>query len=513
MDTFEHLALGNSLTINTYGNPFLPVDDSGQVAINMQRFGEDGLPRSVAGLSLQPGEIIALAGDYFTDKNWDMKLYLPECRSFKSIEELGRYLIQRHPHEHEENALYMAYQNLASDEVKPEDIQRIFSIVSTDYIPFSKTLNGYMQNLMLYLRVKDYGEMLDRNQTHFTPWAVRCYILGHHMALQYARFSWFLNQLSENHLMQPPDALCEALSNQLIKGDGCSPEDLRRLAHQYHALSLGIECFSFHYYTDHFAAGHMSQMGDLRKALPQKFKLWGSILTNNIHNELNRVGAFTKRPYDPTPNPEEPPVTAHGDGSFENCLNAFNKEACINGMQHSLSDIDRALKTGKMRRQTKFGGLEHLPDVDYQYRQHQPLLLMQEGIIYRRKHPSKIKRIKPSDYEAMQANPLAHGYVELKTKWQAFKLVAKLRLLPFAYEGRVATVSEAYRQATEEDEAQRNPKRQPVPAPPCEDQPLFDERSPKKARKNSLRANRFFEPADAVDISAEEPLNTSSLSA
>ncbi|MCC5791374.1 MAG: type IV secretion protein Dot [Legionellaceae bacterium] len=500
MDTLEHVVLGNSLRIQTFDNPLLSVDEQGQLRINLHRLDAANLPRSVPQLWLTPGEIIAMV-DYFTEKNWDMVLDLPRCPSYEDSVRLGRDLIRRPPFAHEERALYQAYQNLAADDVKPKDIARIFSITSANYIPFSKTLNSYAQLLMLFLRVKDYGEMLNRNQTHFTPWAVRCYILGHHQALQYARFSWYLRQLSEDRHFLPPDALCADLGERL-QAPGCdfSPQSLRQRAQQFHALSLGIECYTFHYYSDHFATGHMSQVGNLRKALPERFGVWGGILANNMHDEINRVGALTTRPYDPTPNPQEPPLPARGDGAFNSCLNAYNKDACIAGMQHSLADIEQALSTGRIAEQTCYGGLEHLADVDYQYRQHQPLFIMREERIYQRGHLDKIRLLSPADYQRMLADPGAYGYQQLKTKWQAFKLVAKLRLLPFLYKGKVQAISEEYRHEIEADEAARNPGREPVPAPPCplrRQQPVAVHASrPQEPRPLHLGANSLFAPAN-----------------
>ncbi|PUT40146.1 type IV secretion protein Dot, partial [Legionella taurinensis] len=144
-----------------------------------------------------------------------------------------------------------------------------------NYVPFSPTLNFYAQQLMYYFRVKDYGEMLVRNQTHFTPWSIRVYILGHAIALRYARLSYELKQLAtdRNYQSDNPDLI--TLKNSLQnKNETLSSNTLLDLANRYHAQAYSIELFTFHYYSDHFATGHMSMIGDLRVVLKERFGVW-----------------------------------------------------------------------------------------------------------------------------------------------------------------------------------------------------------------------------------------------
>ncbi|ASQ47488.1 type IV secretion protein Dot [Legionella clemsonensis] len=478
MDTKEHTELGNSLRFTSIeGNPYLRIDEQGVLHLTLQRYQENSFPEPMR-LEMTAGEIIAMAADFFTDRDWNMKLDLPSCHSFETAENfsldalnnsLGDYLIEQPVTEKEEDALLKAYNNLASPDVSRANIDLIYKIDSSNYLPFSATLNDYMKQLMFFLRVRDYGEMLNRNQTHFTPWSVRVYTLGHHLALKYAHIAAELKQLIANTdyegVSLESRTVLHALRNQ--KKD-LSTDLLQDLFYRYQALAYCVELFIFHYYTDHFAAGHMSMVGDLRVLLTERFGTWGSILANNLHNELNRVGVYTKRPYDPTPTPTEAPASARGDGDFNSCINHFNKAACIAGMQCSLMDIEHVIAGETVPSQRKYGGLEHLPDVDPNYRQLQPLLVLgKDTKIYYRENLSHIKTLSPSDYNQLKATPSQWGYRELKGKWDAFVLVAKLRLFPYIYDGKVQPLTASELKRIEEEEHALNPEREPIPTPPC----------------------------------------------
>ncbi|WP_018577793.1 hypothetical protein [Legionella shakespearei] len=468
MDTREHTEIGDGLRLdNIENNPYLRIDEAGVLHVRLQRFGENNLPEPMA-LELSAGEIIAMAGDYFTQADWTMVLDLPKCERFNSAIDLGKFLIHQPVKQEEEDALITAYNNLAAPDVSRKEIDRIYAINDARYIPFSDTLNFYVQQIMFYLRVKDYGEMLNRNQTHFTPWSVRVYVLGHSIALRYARLSYELKQWAadSNYQSDNPD-LANIKASFAQKNQTLSKDDLIELAHRYHAQAYSMELFTYHYYTDHFAAGHMSMVGDLRRIMKERFGVWGSILVNNLHDEINRVGVFCVKPYDPTPDKTEAPSRSRGDGKFDSCLNQFNKKECVAGITASMSDVNDVLYGSAIPAQKNFGGLEHMPDVDYNSRQHEPLLVLSKGKIFYRNHLSRINIISPTEYEALRDNPKEHGYSELTSKWGAFKLVAKLRVLPFFYEGVVQPLSEEQRAAIVLDEKQRSPDRRPIPAPDC----------------------------------------------
>lgn len=470
MDTLEHTELGDGLRIDPIEvaeNPYIRIDEKGVVHLRLQRFGEDNLPEPMS-LEMSLGEIIAMAGDFFTQANWTMDLDLPDCDRFRSSIDLGRYLIRQPVTQKEESALITAYNNLAAPDVSRKQIDRIYTIAKAHYIPFSPTLNFYAQQLMYYLRVKNYGEMITRNQTHFTPWSVRVYILGHTIALRYARLAFELKQLAadSNYQSDNPDLL--AVKNSFVKNQELlSDKALIDLAHRYQAQAYSMELFTFHYYSDHFATGHMSMIGDLRVILTERFGVWGSILANNIHDEINRIGVYTLRPYDPTPDSVSAPIRSRGDGKFDTCLNHFNKQACHDGMTSSLKDINRVISGGEIPAQKKFGGLEYMPDVDFNSRQHRPLLILSDNKVYYRTNLSKIQVLSPTEYEILRANPQDYGYTELTSKWGAFKLVSKLRLFPYIYSGEVIPVSDEQLAEIKLDEHQRSPQRMPIPDPSC----------------------------------------------
>ncbi|WP_058527892.1 hypothetical protein [Legionella erythra] len=466
MDTKEHTALGNALTFKVKNNPYLKIGEQGTLHLRLMRFSNTGFPEPMA-MELSFGEIIAMAGDFFTDATWVMDLNLPKCHGQKT-KSIGKKLINQPVRPEDHQALLRAYNNLASPEVSRGDIDKIYRIDQTRYLPFSDTLNDYVKQLMFYLRVKDYGEMLNRNQTHFTPWSVRVYTIGHHLALEFTRIAYELQQLANDPNSMPKQAATRDLLDRLNKGKSLTADELRDLAYRYQAMGLGLELFTLHYYSDHFASGHMSMVSDLRVLLQERFGILGGILANDLHNELNRVGVYTTRAYDPTPTPSDPPNPARGDSDFDECINHFNKTACLSGMQKSLGDLERVFQGGELPAQDQYAGLEDLPDVDKTYRQPQPLLVLDanEGIFYRN-DLSKIHLLSPSDYQQLRENPGAHGYSPLTSKWSAFNLVAKLRLFPYVYQGKLQTLSLNESLRIQKEEQDLNPERQPIPIPPC----------------------------------------------
>ncbi len=474
METKEHIEVGNALRIaNIDGNPYLRVDEFGVLHLRLQRFGENNIPVPMD-LELSAGEVVAMAGDYFTQADWTVGLNLPHCERFESSVDVGRHLIDSPVTQEEQSALIAAYNNLAAPDVTRSKIDRIQTINNTNYLPFSPTLNSYVQQLMLLIRVKNYGEMLTRNQTHFTPWSIKVYVLGHTIALRYARLSHELKKLAQDNTYHSDNPDLHALKAHFAKQDETSSKDsIIELAHRYQAQAYSIELFTFHYYSDHFATGHMSVVGILRVALQARFGTWGSILANNLHDEVNRIGLYTNKPYDPTPNASEGPTRSRGDGHFDTCLNQFNRKECIAGMTASLNDINAVLNGGNTPEQDQYGGLEHMPDLDFNIRQHQPLLLICDKKIFYRPHLSEIRIISPSEYEDLRQNPEEYGYKELTSKWDAFKLVAKLRLFPYVYGGEVVPVPTKNMNQILLDEKRRNPQRLPISDPMCalEDEP------------------------------------------
>lgn len=479
MDTKEHTELGDALRFHGWdtlqGNPYINIDEKGILHLHMQGMSELGLPEPI-GLKVSAGAIIAMSGDYFGGREVDLNL--PRICEFKAnpktfdssgkCETFEKYLITKRVTESEEQKLMSSYKRLANHNVQQSDIDTIYTINNGNYIPFSSTLNFYVQQLMFALRVKNYSEILNRNLSHFTPWSVRVYTIGHSIALKYACIYYELNQFLDDSDYQSENSDFNALLEALKQTqDGLTRNVLLDLAHRYQALALGMEFFCFHYYTDHFAAGHVSFMGDLRVLLPERFGVWGSILVNNLHDELNRVTVYTKRIYDPTPDNSEPPVTAGGDGDFDVANNYFNKQACLTGMASSLHDLHRVFNGKKLPKQSQYGGLEQMPDIDTQYRQPQPLILLgQDGKIYYRTDLNHIETLSPSQLQATYVAPLQHGYTELSNRFEAFSLVFKLRVLPFVYTSQVKTLTAEQLKLLEAEESELNPGRRPIPQPP-----------------------------------------------
>ncbi|WP_454784483.1 hypothetical protein [Legionella sp. WA2024007413] len=479
MNTNEHTELGDALRFQDWesleGNPYVTIDEKGGLRLQVQGFNEFGLPEPI-GLNVSAGVIIAMSGDYFGGK--EVSLDLPSVGEFKKKrktldrtgagETLGKYLIKKPVTQDEELKLINSYKRLANNQVHQSDIDTIYTINNGNYIPFSSTLNFYVQQLMFALRVKNYSDILNRNLSHFTPWSVRVYTIGHHIALKYARIYYELKQYITHPDYQSKNKDFSALLELLkLTPNGLDKDKLHDLAHRYQALALGMEFFCFHYYTDHFAAGHISFMGDLRALLPQHFGIWGSILVNNLHDELNKVTVYTKRIYDPSPDNSEPPVTTSGDNDFNIANNYFNKQACLAGMTCSLQDLNFVFNGSKLPEQTQYGGLEQMPDIDDAYRQPQPLILLgDDNKIYYRTDLNHIEILSPSQLQATYAAPSQYGYTELSSKFEAFLLVFKLRMLPFIYSSQVETLTSEQLKLLETEENELNPGRKPIPQPP-----------------------------------------------
>ncbi|CEG56508.1 hypothetical protein [Legionella fallonii] len=480
MDTQEHTELGNALRFIGWdelkGNPYISFDEQGTMHLNLQGIAENGLPQHID-LILSAGEVVGMSGDYFGGGETDLKLDLPSKHDFThnrqsyetdySCENLGEYLINEPITESEMQKLIESYLKLANPSVQKSEIDTIYAINGANYIPFSSTLNGYVQQLMFALRVKNYGEILNRNLSHFTPWSVRVYILGHSIALKYARMSYELKRLIEDEHYTSNNEEFNTLIATLKQSNELSKDKLQDLVYRYQALALGMELFCFHYYSDHYAAGHGALVGDLREELPARFGLLGGILVNSVHDELNRVTVYTKKPYDPTPDITDPPVEAGGDGDFNSAKNYYNRLACIAGMQESMQDLHNVFLGHDIPKQAKYGGLEKLPDIDVNYRQPQPLFLLgDDNKIYYRTNLSKIRILAPSEFQETYRSPTRHGYTELTNSFMAFILVIMLRVFSYFYEGQLQPLTEGELRRIEFEEALLNPGRKPIPQPP-----------------------------------------------
>jgi hypothetical protein len=475
MDTNEHTELGNLIRIKDWsvleGNPFINFDENDTLLLDLQGIDEQGFPVELEKLTRIPGGVLlGMSGDYFGGKEVDFDL--PTLAQFNQSPEtysnsisLGHFFTEDPVTDMQRVRLICSYDKLTKS--SHEEIETIYKINNANYIPFSSTLNFYMQQLMFALRVKNYGEMLNRNLSHFTPWSVRTYVIGHHLALRYAHLHYEFKKLSENKDYESKNEEFKILCKILQETSAIeNHEFLLELAHRYQALALGMELFCFHYYSDHFAAGHGSFMGDLRSLLPERFGTFGSILVNNLHDEANRVTIYTYKPYDINANRNEQPVEAGGDGDFDNPDNAKNKQACLDGMHASLEDLHAVFRGENAPEQEKYAGLPHLPDVAPDSRQTGPLFILgNDNIIYYRTNLRKINILSPGQLDMVYEKPLENGYSKLTSKWTAFVLVVKLRLFSYFYQGKVVPLTAEQLRAIEKDERARNPDRIPIPTP------------------------------------------------
>ncbi|MBN9229422.1 MAG: hypothetical protein J0I93_01105 [Legionella sp.] len=475
MDTNEHTQLGNSVRINNWqklkNNNYVHFDNNGTLSITMQRLDDDGMPVPL-NLKMTAGQVCGMSGDYYGGN--EVSLNLPTHKEFDESDEydkyqqkLGKYLTSKPINDEEMDKLLDSYRRLANPQTTIKEIETIYKINNARYIPFSETLNFYVQQLMFATRVRNYGDMLTRNMSHFTPWSIRAYAISHFLALRYARLAYHLEQWSlDPNYHSENDEFLRIRDTLKPFPAKTTPTQLQDLSHRYTALSLGIEFFGFHYYTDHFAAGHGSFIGDLRVELPKRFGLWGSILVNSLHDEENKFSVNTVKPYDPTPDPKDAPIQAYGDGSFDLPANHYNKNACLNGMHASLNDIQKALQGEQTPNPAHYSGYEHMPDIDYNYRQHTPLILLgNDNKIYFRQELSTLKIVSPSLLEKIYQAPHEYGYQELSSKAQALWLVMRLRVLPLSYKPKIQSLSAPELDDIVTDEKRRIPGRQPQETP------------------------------------------------
>lgn len=476
VDTKEHTELGNLLRFAHWDvlqdNPFVHIDNNGVLHLSLQGIADNGLPEHVD-IRVPAGVVVGMSGDYFGGK--EVEFELPSQSIFRKeikgkdtayvCEELGDYLVNEPSTDIEEIKMRKSYTRLASTHVTNQDIDTIYEIDNALYVGFSEAINGYIQQIMFALKVKNYADMLNRNLSHFTPWSVRAYIIGHKIALKYARIAYELQLLIDDQQYDSDNEQFRAVIEILKFNHGESIDNaiLQEYAHRYQTLALGVELFSFHYYSDHFAAGHGALIGDLRDLLPQRFGFLGGVLVNNLHDELNNVTVYTRRPYDPTPDTTDAPVEAGGDGDFDQESNSVNKQSCIDGMHESLEDILHVLKGGEIPHQAKYGGLEQLPDIDTSYRQPQPLFLLgSDDRIFYRKDTRRIRTLSPSQFKAAYDDPEAYGYAVLNSYFDALILVIKLRFFPFLFAGVPEPLSDEELKAVEEEERALNPARKPI---------------------------------------------------
>ncbi|WP_131782722.1 hypothetical protein [Legionella gresilensis] len=508
METFEHKAAGDQIRIETFNNPYLHGSDTlnpnpkNKLTLTLMQL-VDGVPVPLD-LNLSAGDIVALAGDYYTKAGWGNELELPPSLNQGSDTYENRQVIDLPIKLTEQNAFNEAYHDLASPTVKSTDIKRIYSI--------EEKLPSLLQQLVYSLTVKNYGAKLENNEAHFAPWSMRAYLVGHNTALRMGYLAYVCQQLADGNLFPNEKTIPQELRAALIKIKSDpnkykfnKPLDIyQELRNRYHALAVSYELFTLHFYSDHFAGGHLSRIGLLRKKMPEQFGVWGSILINNMHNEDNTDGVTTtnslqfikygkhKKFRNDSTHKEDSFIALHedcqayGDGTYAKRNNDENSNMLINGMDNSLGDIAHIMTTGHVRKPEAYGGLTFLPEIDYTKRQTQPLFIQgKDGKVYFRQDVRTIKMLSPAEFKNTLETPADYGYQEL-TKFKAFLLVFKLRVLGFYFSPRIKELT-PFRKATiqENEQKQAQPKRLGIEADSkaCRSKPISIPLQPVK-RKN-----------------------------
>lgn len=440
MKTVEHREAGDKIGIKSLGNQYLVVDKrlipSAPPVITLMRK-VNGIPVPITSLKLTAGEIVALAGDYYTKAGWGFAL---QTTNTINSEEASKELLKIEIAPRESLAFKEAFDDMASPKTTRKAIDRIFSWEKTSWIPDS------LKQLIYSLTVPNYFSKLSNNEAHFAPWSLRAYLVGHHTALQTAAIAYQFKQLEEETLIDLPQEIVGILEQieknpQAYGFDQFPGYDSKvlyiALKERYHALAVAQDLFALHFYSDHFAGGHMSRMGILRQRLPEQFGFLGGILVNNMHNEDNTNGVASVNLYRRKQETEtfqmlKEQDQAYGDGTYDEQDNNKNADMLVNGMDSSLGDIASMMKTGKMPDQVNYGGLSFMNDINYHKPQLQPMFIYTDKGPFFRKNIAAIDTLSPSDYKATVDNPEQHGYQKL-TSFQALVLVTKLRLLSFFY--------------------------------------------------------------------------------
>ncbi|HHF7345118.1 TPA: hypothetical protein ACPSKB_001536 [Legionella feeleii] len=458
METNEHRNAGNKIRIMTLGNPYLEgseglsESDNNNLHVRMMRL-VNGIPVPLE-FALEAGDIVALAGDYYTKEGWGLDLQLPPLTGHVKKDNKALFNLPVSP---KETDVYLqAYGDLASPTLREADIQQIYAIEERTYIPFFPALNNIFQQLVYAFRVNGYNKKLTLNEAHFAPWSTRAYMVGHTEALHSTELAYAFKLLAaegdlseiEPGILSEARRVAEAIGqNPTAYGYNDSLLDNKtlynELYYRYHALAVGQDLFTMHFYSDHFAGGHLSRIGLLRQIMPAQFGNWGSILINNMHNEDNTFGLNVLNPFQPKGykhygadtvfgvNPSQD--QAYGDGTYFERSNDEDSNQLINGMDNSLGDITRRLLGGKKPQPSQYGGLAFLPEVNYKESQPQPLLIHGlDGRVYYRADISRVDVLSAEQYTLTRQDPANHGYKELGY-FSAIWLVAKLRLLSFIY--------------------------------------------------------------------------------
>ncbi len=459
METIEHTDAGNQIMFGTStDNPYLSggrytnSNNLQPLKLNLMRL-DDGLP-SPSQLELTAGQVVALAGDYYTHPGWGNVLQLPNITGAKCPYQQSAEIDVSSI---ESNAFEQSYQALSLARMK--DIEKIYQL-EKDYEQNPTAMKQYLNQLRLQKIIPQYLSALKNNTAHFSPWSTRAYLVGHHRALHYARVANQLKRLADGHItLNDVNEEVGIIYHKIRKKSGnfktCSRQAmLKEYHHRYYTLAVSMDLSAMHYYSDHFASGHLSRLGLLRTEMAKQFGLAGQLLVNSMHNEDNHLGvqvthgerhAFS-RPFRHTLS------VAHGDGKYHKSSNDSNANNMLNGMTASLGEIYQvanATDDKQIHPKQYLAATTFLPRVDDKAVQYEPMfVLTPKGEIFYRKDLTKPQMISAKKYQRLLQAPekFPHRYASLSL-FDAWILVIKTRI--FGTSANVESIN--FNSAPEED--------------------------------------------------------------
>lgn len=447
METLEHLRLGNAIDYqNLHENPHLKQIDS---VWHIRLFQMDGWMPTPLDHWMSFGDIVAMSGDFFTKAGFYKDLFVPEREPgelwYDAVTRMINYPVQ--PTEYQ--TIREAYADLPQHNPDGRHVSDIYAIEKKTYFPIG-LINQLIQQALLYLSVPNYGPKLTQNFDHFSPWNIRTYVAGHNQALNYARLGYYFDSLAKdlNYNPEPKgddDAAIKdtpltikTMINTYTSSDEIKQTMFKTLAHQFHAMAICMELFTFHFYSDAFAGGHSSRVGLARMLLTKKYgSTLAGILVNAMHNRDNRDGVIYDDRFDRSGN-DDPDRVGMGDGEIDAPENQENMSACVRGMSQSLIDIDRVFYGKTKPLNQDFMGFDTLPDVNPNSPQTQPLFIDFNKELYVLKNLRQTRMFTALEYQAlMQGDPSKYGYRKMGGKADALKLAVELKLLGFINKGTV----------------------------------------------------------------------------
>ncbi|WP_020424304.1 hypothetical protein [Legionella tunisiensis] len=153
METNEHRDAGNKIRIMTLDNPYLQGSnglspDSENLRVRMMRIVE-GIPVPLD-VEVDAGDIVALAGDYFTKAGWGSGFTNPSNDRPRKKDNEALFNLAVSP---EENGVFLdAYSDLASPTLSEDEIKKFMRLKKQPIFPFCHRLITFFNNWCMHLR-------------------------------------------------------------------------------------------------------------------------------------------------------------------------------------------------------------------------------------------------------------------------------------------------------------------------------------------------------------------------